>query len=85
MISLPKDFGGQGLKHITLYANYLVAKGIWRIIQDRVLWAQVVKQNDIQPLSIEEWIILPQKSFRNIFVMWKYFLQDFHVISHWVV
>jgi hypothetical protein len=41
-IGLSKDVGGWGLKNIFHFSKTLVAKSVWRLIQGKGLWIQVV-------------------------------------------
>lgn len=55
-ISLPKTYGGWGLKNIHLFARALAAKKVYRIISNSKLWARIVKEKHFPPDTHVEWI-----------------------------
>lgn len=66
-----KDWGGWGIKNLACFSQCLAAKIIWRLISTENLWTSVSKRKYIDPLSMLDWIRLPQKPSKNSSVVWK--------------
>jgi hypothetical protein len=80
-LSLPKLFGGRGLKNIHSFSTSLAAKtGLW-LISSNTLWSKVVFQKYTSPKSMVDLIRRPEKGHQNGSIMWKAMVKYFDVIS----
>jgi hypothetical protein len=55
-MALPKSFGRWGHENPFFFSKALAAKKLWRLIQERILWVQVVRAKYIAPNIMEDWI-----------------------------
>jgi hypothetical protein len=58
---VPKASGGWGLKNSFLFSKALAAKNVWRLVQGKGLWVQVIRAKYIDPATIEDWRSNPAK------------------------
>jgi hypothetical protein len=77
--------GGWGIKNIHFFARALAAKCVWTIVQGEALWCKVVFQKYIDPLSVEDWIRTPRKSFQNASFIWNTVILSFPLPGNWLV
>eukprot|EP00253_Pinus_taeda_P027166 PITA_27166 len=81
-ISLPKKWGGWGLKELPEFAKALAAKMGWTLLTKQNLWTQVVYHKYIWPLSILEWARLPSWSSAGVSSVWKALLLSLPLIRN---
>jgi hypothetical protein len=81
-IVVPKELGGWGLKNIFLFSKALAAKGGWRILKSTSLWTKVVVKKYIEPIPVEIWLRIQQKSIKGASVIWKSIINAFPVIEN---
>ena len=55
-LACPKFLGGWGLKIPSVFAKALAAKNVWKVINGKGLWVQIVVQKYIDPMSLLDWI-----------------------------
>ena len=55
-LACPKFLGGWGLKIPSFFAKALAAKNVWKVINGKGLWVQIVVQKYIYPMSLLDWI-----------------------------
>jgi hypothetical protein len=80
---VPKSQRGWGLKNIFLFLKVLIAKNVWRFIQEFGLLAHVIKDKYIYLDSIEEWIKNLARNFQNSSIIWKAVVMSFPLICNW--
>jgi hypothetical protein len=68
---VPKENGGWGLKNPFLFSKALAAKNVWRLIQGKGLWVQVIRAKYISPTIVEDWVRNPKKQVHNASIIWK--------------
>jgi hypothetical protein len=54
-VASPKEFGGWGLKNIYIFAQALVIRSLWTIMNYDLLWSRVMKSKYLPQTSMEEW------------------------------
>ena len=70
---------------MAVFSKSLAAKSVWNIITGTGLWVQIAVQNYVHPLSILEWIRVPDKKKKNISICWKAVLWAFDLIGNSLV
>lgn len=70
LISLPKKWGGQGLKDIPCFSRDLAAKMGWHILTNGNLWTKVISNKYIIPLRPIDQIINPTSNRVCISLVW---------------
>ena len=83
-ISLPKEFGGWGIKNPMLFSRALDTKSLWRLVQNtNTLWGRVLCSKYFPDTTLLEWFRSPNKSFRNGSIGWKAMILSFRLIRNW--
>lgn len=79
-ISLPKKWGGWGLKELPIFAKALAGKMGWALLMTQSLWTSIVFHKYIWPLSIIDWVRLPTWNRSGISSIWKALLYSLPLI-----
>jgi hypothetical protein len=53
-ITMPKNLGGWGLKNIYQFSQSLVAKSLWWLTHNSLLWGRVMQSKYIKGISMED-------------------------------
>ena len=83
-ISFPKVLCRWGLKDLPRFAKALVAKCAWNVVSGSGLWNCVIQYKYISPLSVTEWIQVPDKSTQHSYIIWKAIVNSFDLIGGWL-
>jgi hypothetical protein len=59
--TMPKEMGGWGTNNLFGFVQALVAKFLWRLIHNRMLWGRVLISKYLVGMSFEDWLCLPGK------------------------
>eukprot|EP00253_Pinus_taeda_P030670 PITA_30670 len=79
-ISLPKKWGGWGLKDLPEFAKALAAKMAWTLLTRQNLWTQVTFHKYIWPHNILDWARLPSWSTKGCSTVWKALIDSLPLI-----
>jgi len=81
-ITLPKKWGGWGLKDLPDFAMALAAKMGWSLLTTQNLWAQVSYHKYIWPQSILDWARLPTWTTKGCSSIWKALIHSLPLIRN---
>ena len=81
-LACPKSLGGWGLKSPIIFAKSLAAKSVWNVINGLGLWAHIVLQKYVHPMSLLDWIRSSVKHKRSMSICWKAVPWSFDIISN---
>ena len=70
-LACQKNLGGWGLKIPVVFAKALATKNVWNLIQGSGLWVQIALQKYVSPLSLLDWIRVPEKKKKCMSIVWK--------------
>eukprot|EP00253_Pinus_taeda_P020087 PITA_20087 len=79
-ITLPKNWGGWGLKELPDFTMALAAKMGWTLLTSQNLWAQVSYHKYIWPLNIMDWARLPSWTSKGCSSIWKALIHSLPLI-----
>jgi len=79
-ITLPKKWGGWGLKDLPAFAQALSAKMGWTLMTSQNLWAHVSYHKYIWPQRLLDWIRLPSWQSKGCSSIWKALIHSFPLI-----
>lgn len=57
---------------------------MWRLIVTKSLWKWVIIHRYIEPLFAENLIHMPNKSFQNMYVIWRATFLYFDLVEFWL-
>ena len=60
-------------------------KIVSRILKGKGIWLNFIRRKYINLLLVLQWICLPNKSYKNVLVVWKEVINYFPFISDWLV
>jgi hypothetical protein len=55
-LSMPKALGGWGIKNLIWFSKSLVAKSLWRLLHNEMLWGKVLSSKCLQGKTFIDWI-----------------------------
>lgn len=79
-LSLPKKWGGWGIKKLEDFSSALATKLGWQLITSDSLWTRVATSKYIAPLNLMEWLTQPLRYITGISVIWKVVLKSLEII-----
>eukprot|EP00253_Pinus_taeda_P014598 PITA_14598 len=79
-ISLPKKWGGWGLKDLPAFAKALAAKMGWTLLSSQNLWTHVTYHKYIWPQNMMDWARLPTWSSKGCSTVWKALIDSLPLI-----
>eukprot|EP00253_Pinus_taeda_P012058 PITA_12058 len=79
-ITMPKKWGGWGLKDLLAFARALAAKMGWALLTSQNVWAHVTYHKYIWPQDIMEWARLPSWSSKGCSSIWKALIHSLPLI-----
>eukprot|EP00253_Pinus_taeda_P012119 PITA_12119 len=79
-ITMPKKWGGWGLKDLPAFARALAAKMGWALLTSQNLWAHVIYHKYIWPQDIMERARLPSWSSKGCSSIWKALIHSLPLI-----
>eukprot|EP00253_Pinus_taeda_P012843 PITA_12843 len=79
-ITLPKKWGGWGLKDLPAFAQALSAKMGWTLMTSQNLWAHVSYHKYIWPQRLLDWIRLPSWQSKGCSSIWKALIHSLPLI-----
>jgi hypothetical protein len=82
---VPKASGGWGLKNPFLFSKSLAAKNVWRLLQGKGLWVQVISEKYITPTTVEDWVRNLDKQLHNASNIWKVVNSTFQLVGNWLI
>jgi len=71
LVSMPKRWGGWGIKSLSDFAQALTAKQGWSLTKMDNLWVEVIHHKYIWPSSITEWLRRPNWNHLGISSIWR--------------
>jgi hypothetical protein len=82
---MPKLLEWWGVKNIFWFSKVLVAKSLWRLTQDSMLWGRVMATKYFSGRSVVDWFKEPIKSMMKFSNVWKEMVKSFPLIREWIV
>jgi hypothetical protein len=70
-LAMPKELGGWGIKNIVWFCKLLVAKSLWRLIHNNMLWGRVLTSKYLAGKSFVEWFRSQKKIGNNSSIGWR--------------
>jgi len=70
-LTLPKKWGGWGLKKLDYFSSTLAAKLGWQLVTTDNLWTRVAYSKYIAPTQVLDWIRRPVRLYTGISIIWK--------------
>jgi hypothetical protein len=80
-LAMPKELGRQGIKNLVWFYHALVAKIMWRLLHNDMVWGRVVSSKYISGMSFIEWIKIPTKNTQSSSICWKALVEDFRLLE----
>ena len=80
-ISLPKNMGSLGLKHLDFLNSTLSMKSLCHGIIGNGLWSSVLKEKYIKIWTISQWFQNPCKNATNDLIIWRKFLKVYPMLG----
>lgn len=78
-LSIPKKWGGWGIKKLEDFSSPLTAKLGWQLITSNSLWTKVATPKYIAPLNVMDWPRQPSRVNTGISVIWKAVLKSLEI------
>jgi hypothetical protein len=83
-ITIPKKFGGWGIRNIFDFSKALVANTLWRVLMSGGIWHRVIMDKYLPHTTVKNWFrsqTFQQKASSRI---WSGLLKSVHLITHWL-
>jgi hypothetical protein len=82
---MPKELEGWGIKKLVWFCKYLVAKILWRLIQNKMIWGKVVTSKYLAGKSLVEWWQSPKKISTSSLIGWRVMEKASDLVIKWLV
>ena len=83
-LSMPKCFGGWGLKNLFHFGMALSMKSLWRCLFGKGMWHKVIMYKYWKNHLVEDWLRDSPRSSWNSSNVWSNCLRSFHIVSKWI-
>jgi hypothetical protein len=83
-ISLPKLFGGWGLRNIYDFKQALAANTLWRVLTSTGIWHRVLKDKYLPHTTIKNWFRSHTFQHKATSRIWGGLMKSVHLINHWL-
>jgi hypothetical protein len=80
--SCPKRKCRMGSKKTLSLLQATSCKNVWRLIQGKGIWVQVIRAKYISPSSVEDWVRNLVKQVHNASIIWKVVNSSFHLVGN---
>ena len=70
-LTLPKKWGGWGLKKLDDFSFVMATKLGWQMVASNSLWKRVAYSKYISPAQVLDWIQRPVGPYTGILIIWK--------------
>ena len=79
-MSMPKVWGGRGIRTLGIFSIFLCAKTLWRGMNMSNLWCNILKSKYMRRLPPESWLFNAKFTIYNALVEWFSFCSGIPVI-----
>jgi len=80
-LTLPKKWGGWGIKKLEDFSSALVTKIGWHVLTINKLWTKVACSKYIAPSNLMDWISQPQRLQLGVSIIWKVVTNSLNIIK----
>jgi hypothetical protein len=80
-LAMPKELGLWGIKNINWFCKSLVAKSLWRLIHNSMLWGRILTYKYLGGKSIMEWFRSPKNMGNNNSMGWRAMVEAFPLVG----
>jgi hypothetical protein len=84
LLTLPKKYGGWGLRNIFDFNRALAANTLWWVLMRDKIWHKVIKDKHLPHTTIKNWFRSPTFHQKATSRIWNGLLKSIHLITHWL-
>ena len=82
-LSMPKDWGGWGIKKLHWFISTLILNIFWRGLTGNTLWSSILFGKYLK-MNLIDMIRLPKRNSRNMSPIWKGFMKPYHWVGQFI-
>jgi hypothetical protein len=83
-LTLPKKFGGWGLRNLFDFNKDLVENSLWRVLRYEGIWHKVIIDKYLPHTTVKNWFRSPSFFYNTTSRFWRGLMKAIHLITHWL-
>jgi hypothetical protein len=83
-LTLPKKFGGWGLRNLFDFNKDLVENSLWRVLRYEGIWNKVIIDKYLPHTTVKNWFRSPSFFYNTTSRFWRGLMKAIHLITHWL-
>jgi hypothetical protein len=84
LLTLPKKYGGWGLRNLFDFNKDLTENSLWRVLMCDCIWNKVIIDKYLPPTTVKYWLRSLSFLHKSASGFWRGLLKAIHLITHWL-